>query len=244
MEEGLILAFVAFAVGGILKGAIGAGTPVVVVPIMSLYFGVPFAVAVFALPAFLSNLWQLWRFRADLLPLRFVGVMMAGAMAGAGIGTAMLARLSSDLLMAVVAAMTLAYVGFRLMRPDWSLAHGPAQRLVGPVAFASGLLQGAAGISAPLSLTFVSAMRLPRPAFIATVSAFFWSMSVVQLPAQWALGILTPERLAISLAACVPLFGAMPLGGWLARFLPREVFDKLVMALLVVIAVRLLAEVF
>ena len=240
MEEGLVMAMVAFALGGLLKGAIGAGTPVIAVPIMSLYYGVPFAVAVFALPAFLSNLWQVWRFRADLLPRRFVLRMMGGAMIGAAIGTVMLARLSSDLLMGIVAAMTLAYVGFRLARPGWSLRYSIAERAVGPVAFASGILQGAAGISAPLSLTFVSALGLARPAFIATISAFFWAMSAVQLPAQWAVGILTPERIGVSLLACIPLFGAMPVGGWLARYIPHVVFDRLVMTLLVVIALRLI----
>lgn len=236
------MAFVAFAAGGLLKGAIGAGTPVIAVPIMSIYYGVPFAVAVFALPAFLSNLWQLWRYRAQLPSRRFVLTMMVSAAAGASIGSLALASLPSRLLMGCVAAMALVYVAFRLARPSWQLPWKTAEKVVGPVALTSGVLQGAAGISAPLSLTFVSSLGLERAAFIATISAFFLSMSVLQLPTLWTLGILTPQRLVISAVACLPLFGAMPIGAWLARFVDRRSFDRIVLMLLTVVALRLLIE--
>ena len=239
MDEGLLLIALAFAAGGVLKGAIGAGVPVIVVPIMALYHGVPFAVAVFALPSLLSNGWQGWRYRAHLLPARFLILLTLGAGLGAAIGSVLLAALSGPVLMGTVAGMTLAYVAFRFARPHWVLERHVADRLVMPAGLVAGVMQGAAGISAPVSITFISAMRLPREAFIATISVFFLSMSVVQIPALWSLGILTPDRLALSLAACVPLFGGMPVGNALARYMARETFDRIVMALLVVIAVRL-----
>jgi hypothetical protein len=239
MQEGLLLTFLAFAAGGVLKGAIGAGVPVIVVPIMALYHGVPFAVAVFALPSLLSNGWQAWRYRADLLPARFLLLLTAGAGLGAAVGSVILAALPPEVLTGVVAATTLLYVAFRLARPDWVLDRRLADRLVLPAGFTAGIMQGAAGISAPVSITFINAMRLPREAFIATISVFFLSMSAVQIPALWSLGILTPDRLGLSLAACVPLFGGMPLGDRLARYMARETFDRIVMALLVVIAARL-----
>lgn len=244
MEEGLIAAFLAFALGGVLKGAIGAGTPVVAIPIMALYYDVPFAVSVFVLPAFLSNLWQIWRFRSDLLPIRFVAQLGVAAGTGALVGSVMLANLPSDALTLTVACLALAYVGFRLTRPDWQLAYANAYRIVLPVGLVSGILQGAAGISAPVSVTFLNAMKLNRTAFIGTASTFFLSMSLVQIPALVSLGVLTMDRFVISIAACVPLFGAMPVGGWLARFIDRETFDRIVLALLTVIALRLIWEAF
>ncbi len=242
MDEGLIMAFVAFALGGVLKGAIGAGTPVIAVPIMSLYYGVPFAVSVFAIPAFLSNIWQLWQFRADLMPRRFVLPLTFGAGVGAALGTVMLAGLSGRVLMMVVAGLALIYVAFRIRRPGWSLQHGMATKIAAPVGVGCGILQGAAGISAPLSISFISALGLSRPGFIATISALFMAMSIVQIPSLWAVGLLTPERAGISLMACLPLFAGMPLGEWLARFISRDSFDKIVMALLTLIALRLFWE--
>ena len=239
MPTELVVIALAFAAGGVLKGAIGAGVPVIVVPIMALYHGVPFAVAVFVLPSLLSNGWQGWRYRAHLLPARFLILLTVSAGVGAAIGSVLLAALSGPVLMGAVSGATLAYVAFRFARPHWVLEQHVADRLVLPAGLVAGVMQGAAGISAPVSITFISAMRLPREAFIATISVFFLSMSVVQIPALWSLGILTPERLALSLAACVPLFGGMPVGNVLARYMARETFDRIVMALLVVIAARL-----
>lgn len=240
MDGWLVEVVIAFALGGVLKGAIGAGTPVVVVPILSITHGVPFAVAVFSIPALVSNVWQGWQFRADLLPGRFVLPMVVGAGVGTVAGSVLLATAPSDYLMLAVAASTLAYVGFRLARPGWRLGPAAAQRYVLPVGLVSGLLQGSAGISAPFSVTFLNAMRLPRGAFIGTISVFFLAMAVVQAPTLWGLGILTPDRVAISLIACLPLFAGMAAGGWLARYVHRDTFDRVVMGLLVIIALRLI----
>ncbi|KAA9007852.1 sulfite exporter TauE/SafE family protein [Histidinibacterium aquaticum] len=239
-EEGLVMAMIAFALGGILKGAIGAGTPVIAIPILALYHDVRFAVAVFALPALLSNIVQGWQYRAHILPRRFMVPLVLATMLGAFVGTVMLATLPEGLLTGTVAVLTIVYVVFRLMRPDWSLGLERGQKIVVPVGLAAGVLQGAAGISAPVSLTFLNALRIPREVFIGTVSVFFIAMASVQLPTLIGLGILTGPRLAVALVACIPLFAGMPVGDWIGRKVGKTTFDRIIMGLLVIIALRLL----
>jgi uncharacterized membrane protein YfcA len=234
----------AFAAGGLLKGAIGAGVPVVVIPTMTLIYDVRFAVAVFVIPALLSNLWQVWQFRASMMPRDFLIRLAGGAAVGALVGSIMLASLPAQVLTAFLALLTLSYVAFRFARPGWQLPYPQAHRLALPMGGLAGILQGSAGISAPVSLTFVNSMGLDRAPFIATISVLFTSMALVQFPSLLALGLLTPERMGISLLACLPLFGAMPVGAWLARFMSRETFDRVILGLLVVIAARLLWAVF
>ncbi|MEM8665280.1 MAG: TSUP family transporter, partial [Pseudomonadota bacterium] len=62
---GLLLASLGLAIGGVLKGATGAGAPLLAVPILAVLYDVPFAVAVLTFPSLLTNAWQAWRFRAD-----------------------------------------------------------------------------------------------------------------------------------------------------------------------------------
>ena len=237
---GPALAVGALVLGGILKGAIGAGTPIVVVPVVALLYDVPLAVTLMTMPNLVSNLWQGLRFRHEGLPARFTrSFALAGAL-GAVAGSFLLAWLPGDLLLASLAAIVFVYIGLRLARPGWVLGRETATRLAGPVGLLGGLMQGAGGLSAPVSVTFLNAMRLERGAFIATISVFFAGMSVVQIPTLFALGILTPERLALSCAAVLPLFGAMPLGSWLVRHVSAAWFDRIVLGLLAVIAVRLL----
>ena len=237
---GLIWGAAGLAAGGVLKGAIGAGAPIIAVPILALLYNVPVAVAIFTFPALLGNIWQAWSYRQHVLSrgfaLRFAGAGAAGVFAG----SFLLAYLPGDLLMACLAAIVFVYIGIRVARPGWTLPLDLAERLALPLGFLGGTMQGAGGISAPVSVAFLSAMRLERLPFIATISIFFTAMAAVQIPTLFTLGILTPERTALSLLGCLPLFAAMPLGAWLARFISRETFDRLVLVLLVVIALRLL----
>lgn len=235
----IAFAAAAVALGGLLKGATGAGAPVVGVPILAMLFDVPTAVAIFVIPNLFSNIWQGWQYRASQVSRRFTwGFALAGG-AGAGLGSVMLATLPQQALMGGLAAVVLMYIGFRLLRPDWKLASGAADRLVMPVGFVGGVMQGAGGISAPVSVTFLNAIRLDRAAFIATISVFFMIMSVVQIPLLASFGILTPHRAALSLAAMVPLFLAMPVGARLTRHVSKATFDRMILVLLTVIALKL-----
>lgn len=241
---GILLGAASLAAGGILKGATGAGTPIIGVPLLAMLYDVPTAVAIFTLPNLISNLWQSWRYRAHRAPpLLTWGFAVAGAV-GAGIGSFLLVTLSADALILAVSTAVFLYIGFRLARPGWTLGMGTGRLLAVPAGLVGGVLQGAAGVSAPVSITFLNALRLDRADFIATISLFFLAMVLVQIPLLAAWGVLTGPRALLSLAAIAPLLVAMPVGSWLAQRVSRETFDRLILALLAVIAARLLVGVF
>ncbi len=238
----LLLMALGLGLGGILKGATGAGSPVIGVPVLTLFFNVPMAVALFTIPNLCTNLWQGWRFRTSQISRRFTWMFAGGGVLGALVGSFLLAALPAEVLMGTVAGATLLYIAFRLARPGWRLAPRTADALSGPVGVVGGVLQGAGGMSAPVSVTFLNAMGLPRPQFIATISVFFAMMSVVQIPTLAALGILTADRAALSLLALIPLFAGMPVGAWLARKISVQAFDRVTLAVLAVIAVKLIFD--
>lgn len=240
--EHLVLVCLAFAMGGILKGAIGAGAPILAVPIMAILVDVPFAVAVFIMPNILSNAVQGWQYRAFFPNNAFAMRFAFAGLAGAAVGTVALAGLSSSILTTSVAVIVLVYVTFRLAQPGWTMGLQLANRLAVPIGLVGGILQGAIGLSAPVSITFVNALGLERRQFIATMSVFFSFMAFAQLPVQMAFGIMTTERFAYSVLASVPLVAFMPVGGFLARHLSRAVFDRIILSLLTMLAIRLLAE--
>lgn len=239
---GVILGAAAMAAGGVLKGAIGAGAPLLVVPLLALLYDVPFAVAIFVIPSLLGNIWQAWIYRAHFLPIRFLISFAGAAGAGVFVGSLFLAWVPGDILIAGLSLIVFLYLAQRLARPDWMLARDAGLRWATPAGFLGGFMQGAGGVSAPISVTFLNAMRLERLEFIATIAVFFAAASAIQLPTLWTLGVMTPERALLGLCSALPLFGAMPLGAWLARFFSREVFDRAILVLLTVIACRLLYD--
>lgn len=235
-----VVIFVALALGGLVKGATGAGAPVVAIPVIAAFFDVRLAVAVMVTPNLVTNLWQYRQYAGERLrggfTLRFG---LAGGV-GAVIGTAILAFLPERALTLIVALAVVTYVGLRLARPDLRLSDRAARRAVVPAGLAAGALQGAAGISAPVSLSFLNAMRLARPTFIATIAGFFFVMSAVQLPALYVAGFLTANVFALGVLALVPLLGSMPIGAWAAGRLSAEGFNRLTLVMLTLLALRLL----
>ena len=91
-----------------------------------------------------------------------------------------------------------------------------------------------------MPVTFLNALKMKRAAFIATISIFFVAMSAVQIPTLISLGILTQDRLLFSVFALIPLLGGMPIGAWIARHVDAAIFDKVVLALLFVVALKLI----
>lgn len=240
MEPGLIIVVaLAFVAGGILKGVTGYGAPLLAVPVMAVSVDMAFAVTIFSIPNILPNLWQSWRFRSHRLPWAFLGRFAGAAALGSGLGAVVLASFSQDVLSIVLAALITLYLVFRLWQPGWEMPMKTARRLAVPAGLAGGMFQTASGLSAPVSLTFLSAMRLERPVFVQTIATFFAAVGLVQVPALIGLGYLNPQTFALSVLALLPLAGGMWLGSRLAPFIPSDRFQQLVMLILAGLAVRL-----
>jgi uncharacterized membrane protein YfcA len=234
--------FAALALGGVLKGATGAGVPVIAVPVIAAFVDVRFAVMVMVIVNLLTNTRQIWTYRDTRLPEGFaLRFGLAGAV-GALIGTGLLVWLPEEVLSALLAAIVFAYIGLRLARPDFRLSMQVARRFVMPVGAIGGVFQGAAGISAPVSVSFLNAIRLERPVFIFTVSVFFVSMGIVQLPALLLSGLMTLPILGLSFLAIIPVIAFMPLGNWLGQRASPQVFDRVILVFLSVLAVRLASQ--
>lgn len=240
----VVLVTICLGMGGILKGATGAGAPILAVPALVVLFDVRFAILVMLLPNLLTNCWQVWKFRAHFPSRSFLLPLWGGGLIGVLIGTYLLVSLSRDMLALLVALALLGYIALRVAKPNWKIEMGLAKKLSLPAGIASGFLQGASGLSAPASITFLNAMRLPRPVFIVTISSLFVTFTTVQILAQWQVGLLTGQGMIFSAFALLPIFAAMPLGARLARSVKPETFDRVILWLLGAIALRLLVDVF
>ena len=246
MNSGLIVEIAVIALclagGGLLKGATGAGAPILAIPALAAFFDVRFAVIVMLLPNLCTNLWQAIRFRAHVLRWTFMLPLLGGGIAGAALGTLALKAFDPNLLSLGVAIAVLFYVVVRISRPHWSLPMGAAHWLSAPAGLLAGLLQGGAGLSAPVSITFLNALRLPRKSFIATISSLFVAFSVVQILVASTNGLIRENEIYFSLFALAPVSLAMPLGARLAVMVSPQALDRTILAILAILAVKLLVE--
>ena len=231
----------ALAAGAVVKGATGMGLPLVALPVLTTVFGLQHAVGLMTIPLIVTNVWQVWRFRAEARAPRlgFMPWFLVGGAVGIGLGTWALTALPERVLVLSLGVILLVYVALRIATPHWVLSLELARRL-GPLAgIGGGTLQGATGISAPIGVTFIHSMNLERAAHVFAVSAMFLTFAVVQLPSLWLAGVMRPEWLLQGLLALIPILVFMPLGQWISGKLSRQAFDRMILVFLGIIGVKM-----
>ena len=231
---------IAFALGGTLKGATGAGAPIITIPVISAFYDVRIAVIIMVIPNLLTNISQIYQFRKTILPLFFTFSFALGGGIGAFIGTMLLINLPIKILTLAVAFIVIIYIILKIVVPSWQLTYKKATKLVFIMGTGGGVLQGSAGLSAPISITFLNSMKLERKQFIPTISVYFGIMSIFQFPTLYYYNFFNLEITLLSVFSTVILICFMPLGSWFAKNMSQEVFDKIILILLSFIALRII----
>ncbi len=236
----IIAIFTAFALGGILKGATGAGAPIITIPVIASFYDVRIAVIIMVIPNLLTNIGQLYQFRKTILPSFFTVSFALGGGIGAFLGTILLVSLPIKILTLSVAIIVIIYILLKIAVPSWKLVYGKAKKLVFIMGAGGGILQGSAGLSAPISITFLNSMKLERNQFIPTISVYFGVMSIFQMPTLYYYDFLNIEIIIVSIMSTIVLMCFMPLGSWIAKSISKETFDKVTLILLGFIALRII----
>ena len=230
----------AFSLGGILKGATGAGAPIITIPVIAAFYDVRIAVIIMVVPNLLTNIGQLYQFRKTILPKFFTLSFALGGGIGAFLGTILLVSLSLKILTLSVAFIVIIYILLKLIVPSWKLTYKKAERLVFLMGTGGGVLQGTAGLSAPISITFLNSMKLERNQFIPTISVYFGVMSIFQMPTLYYYDFLNLEIILVSCVSTLVLLLFMPFGSLIAKSVSKESFDKITLVLLAFIAFRII----
>ena len=236
----IIAIFTAFALGGILKGATGAGAPIITIPVIAAFYDVRIAVIIMVIPNLLTNIGQLYQFRKTILPSFFTVSFALGGGIGAFLGTILLVSLPIKILTLAVAVIVITYILLKIAVPSWKLVYAKAKKLVFIMGAGGGILQGSAGLSAPISITFLNSMKLERNQFIPTISVYFGVMSIFQMPTLYYYDFLNIEIIIVSVMSTIVLMCFMPLGSWIAKSISKETFDKVTLILLGFIALRII----
>ena len=177
--RGWALAVVALFLGGVVKGVVSIGVPLVAIPLLTGILSVKQAVLLLSMPIILGNIPQALEGGKTWPSLKSTGFLVIGAMAGIALGVKILFAIPAHLAVGI-AGIILALAALALLfAPKFSLPNKSAG-LVGLVAgFISGLMEGVSAIPGPLLATYL----------IATVA---W------LAASWAFGLYVGKFAAYS----------------------------------------------
>ena len=236
----IIIIFAALFSGGTLKGALGMGSPVVAVPVMASFVDVRLAVVVMVVPNLITNIAQIRTYKSARMQgtfsMRFAlcACRRVWGWRWKFCACAVFCNGFED----YRCLRRFRYVTLRILRPDFSITLESATALALPFGALSGIFQGAAGVSAPISTSFLNAVKLQRPTVIVTISTLFVAMSVVQIPILALFGIMTLQTAFMGVLVLLPLFVGMSVGASLAKRMDTKTFDRAILAVLVVLAAK------
>ncbi|MEI7446888.1 MAG: sulfite exporter TauE/SafE family protein [Burkholderiales bacterium] len=230
----------AFVLGGVVKGLLGVGLPLVVVPLLALVIPTPKAIALMGIPILVSNVVQsmdgghvryaLKRFAWLLVPLVAI--------------TALTVRLTLDLpvkqLNAFVACALLIAIGLMAWNPRLDIDARGERRWGVAVGVASGMMGGVSSLMGPLVITYLVALGLDRERFVGSISVIYLAGALPLFGSMAVLGVLGLPEAILSGLALAPMFGGMALGKRLRHRVSETAFRRLLLAFLTAVALILL----
>lgn len=236
----MALVFTAIAFGSLLKGITGLGLPVVALPVLSYFLGLPHAIGVLAIPIFITNLHQSIQTRAAWREVTFLWPGLPGGIVGLLVGVWFLTIMSPERLSLGIGIMLIIYISLKVFSPSFAFSQPTAYRLSPLAGFLGGFAQGATGLCAAVIVPFIQSINISRTAIIFTISTVFLIFSVVQMSALAYTGLLELRYILEGFLAMLPVVIFMPLGNWLGKRISRTVFDRVFLVVLGVIAIGLI----
>ncbi len=238
-----ILAIVCLAVatGGIVKGVTGIGLPIVSIAILLNFLDPMTTLATIIGPLLVTNLWQAVS-SGDLRPaLRRFWPMTLCFFIFLLIGAQLVVGLDEKVMFAVLGAVVASFALMNLLRPRPHALGLRAEKWLSPLAGAAGgLLGGLTTIWGPPMMMLFVLLKLDKDEWVRTVGLIWFIGSVPLAFAYWQNGILSGERIPLTLVACVPGMLGILAGEWVRRRIDQESFRKVLLIALALIGLNLI----
>lgn len=221
--------------GGLIKGVLGIGTPLLTVPMLTMVLPPQHAIAIMAVPVVVANVWQ---FREAEKPgdtlSRFWPAFLS-IIAGTWVGVSILSRINEKLLLVIVGILV---IGFTILQGSPRRLTIPArlERIAG-IGFcgASGVIGGLSSMFGPmLVLYLVSLGNLGKSRFVGIISFLYIAAVVPWAIMLYAFGILDVPLLAASSLAVIPTAAGLAAGRVIRSRIHETVFYRLVLLVLLV----------
>ncbi|MEM1299046.1 MAG: sulfite exporter TauE/SafE family protein [Pseudomonadota bacterium] len=241
LTAGLVVA--AFLLGGLVKGALGLGMPVVVLAMLAMVMPLREAMAIFLIPGFASNLWQAtngpW-----LRPLlgRMWSFLLA-AIFGIIIGVTIMAGTKSEIMAMVLGALLCTYSAWALLAPR-PPEPGRHEVWMSPAAGATGgVFFGMAGLFIVPGLLYLEALRIPRDQFVQALGLTFLTITGTLAVSMTSYSLVTWELAGLSALGLIPAFTGLWLGRRVRHRISEDFYRRLFFIALFVSGVYMMARV-
>ncbi|HZZ10822.1 MAG TPA: sulfite exporter TauE/SafE family protein [Paraburkholderia sp.] len=230
----------ALLVGGMVKGVVSIGVPLVAMPILSHFLPIKDAVLLLSMPIILGNIPQALE-GGDMLPtVRRIAAPLVGTVLGNIVGVSVLISLAPHRAQAAAGALLLVAALLLLASPRLTLSPKWAKPAGFVLGFGAALMESIASVPGPLLAMYLIATGATGKAFTKQI-AIILVVSIITLVAAFSGGAHASwSDLFISACASIPVIVGIMLVRPLRDRLPPSAFRLLVLVFVAAAAAQMI----
>lgn len=224
---GVALALLA---GGLIKGIISIGLPLIALPLLLISVDIKTAIALLMVPMLVSNLLQAIEGKGTPILLRRFAPLLIAMAIGTAIGTALIAALAPHTLELTIGPLAILFATASYLHPNMVIPAHSENWLGALIGFVSGVIGGLSSFFGPVLAAYVVGLRLDRDVFVKGISLIYVFASVYLIIGGLGHGFATPLLLVWSALGMIPVYLGMRFGTLIRRRIDAERFRILVLA--------------
>lgn len=235
----LTLFILTFLAAGLVKGVTGMGLPTIAMGLLGTAMPPAAAAAMLVMPSFVTNVWQLLAGPAKGRLLRRLWPMMLCIVLGTVGGAALLVRVDPALSRTALGIMLIAYAGYALISPDFSVPRRMEPWLSPVVGLVTGMITGATGVFVMPAVPYLQSLGLDKDELVQALGLSFTVSTIALAMGLMAHGAFRLDQWGLSALAIIPALLGMWLGQKVrARISPRR-FKQCFLAFLILLGIEL-----
>jgi hypothetical protein len=238
----LVAAVAALLAGGVAKGILGVGLPMIALPL--LYTSIPIreAVALMYGPVLVMNIWQTFQGGYFMVALKKFWPMMVAVVLGTWLGARTLVGIDSNVLQIVVGSTVVVFSLATLLQPRLTVPERHALWISLIVGLVGGFFGGLTLFIGPTVIMFLVALKTPKDEFIGTI-ALVYLLGIIPTGITYiAEGVLRTEHIVPTIVACIPVFIGMLAGQWIRSRVNETTFRKVLLIAMIVIGLNMVRQ--
>lgn len=232
-----------FLAGGLVKGTVGFGLPLIVVSLLVAVVPVRDALAMAVLPGLAANLWlAIENHRRLRVAGRRFWPLVITLVGGIVIGAAVVVNLDQTTLFLILGSAIILFSLISEATPKLTISPRQETAMSLLVGCAAGVLGGISTVFGPLIVMYFVTLRLGVETYISSIGLVFTAGSIITFAAFSSVGIMRLDLAVLSLVAFLPA-GLGLYGGKLLRDRVNErLFRRIVLAALLISGLNLIRK--
>ena len=217
----------AFLLGGVAKGLVGMGLPIVILAVIAAPVGVSLALSILVVPAIVTNVWQALDGGAFRDILRRLWPFYLAACIGVAIGGFILTGSSESVLLAVLGVILIVYSALSLISPPLPEPGRHELWMAPSAAMVGGIMFGMVGHFVVPGILYLQALRLKRDVLVQALGINFVVISSTLAMSLTSHGVFTMDLVLLGFLG-VPIAAiGMVLGRSLRKRVSENGFRKI-----------------